>query len=85
MLSNIIGLTFNVYMFYQIMSAREIENVIDMTKKGIDIVLTRSFPNISLSSLWLKNHNNACHQQDVFYFYIKVLFYLRSNLCIYNI
>ena len=51
MLSNIISNTFNVSMFSWIRSDHEIENVIDMTKKGIDILLLRSFPNISLYPL----------------------------------
>ena len=46
MLSNIIGITLNVSMFSWIRSAHEIENVIDMEKKGIGILLLRSFPNI---------------------------------------
>ena len=82
MLSNIISLAFNVCMFSWIRSAREIENVIDITKKGIDIVLICSFPNISLSPLWSIKNTHACHQQDIIYFHVKVIFYLRSNPCI---
>ena len=67
MLSNIICIKFNVSMFSWIRSAHEIENVIDMTKKGIDILLLRSFPNISLSPLWLTHHTHTYYQQEGLY------------------
>ena len=82
MLSKIIGITFNVYIFSWISSAHEIENVIDMTKKGIDILLLRSFPNISLSPLWLTHHTHTYHQQEGLYISHEIFLFLRLNPCI---
>ena len=81
MWSHIIRLAFNVSMFYWITSACELKDFIDRGKKCIVIVLLRSFPNISFSPPLSTNHTHACHEQESFYFYMKVLFYLCTNSC----
>ena len=85
MWSCVLGLVFSVSTFSWIRSACVLENVIDMTKNIINIILLRSFPNIYLSYPWLTKHAYACHQQDVFIYFAQQFLYLSLNLYISNI
>ena len=66
MCSLVISLAFRVSTFSWMRLAPVLENVINTTKKFIDIVFLYSFPYILLSTLLLTKQACACHKQDGF-------------------
>ena len=54
-----------IYLFLNKVGLHD-QNFYQYNKNIIDILFLCLFPNVSLSSLWLRNHSQTCHQQDGF-------------------